>query len=437
MKLVRRLFSGLLLAGIVAAIAVGYWFWHGRGHAESHEPPRVLVPPPLKVTVAPATLRHVRRSVEVVGTLEGHEEVNIAAKVEGRVRHICKDIGDQVAPGDLLLEIDDTDYRLAEQEAQRGLELELARLGLRELLGDHEIDLKRLPAIARARNLEENANQVLERSRRLGLSRVIAAEDMEKAQTEAKVAQASREQAEIEARATLAAARYRQVQLQMARQRLADTRVIVPCPSASRLPPGITDPNAVRYVVSARKVAEGEMIRTGPNNTTLFRLVIDQPLKLVTPVPERHIAEIRTGQPVELRVEAYPGRTFKGQVARINPTVERISRTFTVEVAVPNEQRQLRAGSFAKAAILVHEADNALTVPEEAVVRFAGVTKVFAVREGKTRAIPVQTGERILVSKGTRRERWIEVIGDLPSGTLVVTSEQSQLADDTPVAIRE
>jgi multidrug efflux pump subunit AcrA (membrane-fusion protein) len=383
------------------------------------------------VTVATVTTRPIQRRVAVVGTLEGHEEVNLQAKVEGRVLHIHHDIGDIVAPGAVLAELDPTDHRLALNEAQLALKLELVRLGLEELCD--KLDVSRVPSVVRARSQEDNARNILARARRLGVGRVIGTEEMEKTKTEDRVARATREQAEMEAQATLASARLRQAQVETARQRLTDTRVLAPAPSPSRLPPGCS-PGALRYVVAARRVAEGEMVRPIAG-TVLFRLVIDDPLKLVAQVPERHVGEVRTGQAVDLNVEAYPGEPFTGTVARLNPTVERASRSFAVEVRVPNEARRLRAGSFAKASILTRSAPVA-TVPEEAIVRFAGVVKVFVVEKGRSRAVAVRTGEVISVGDTHNPRRWVEVSGPLSAGSTVVVSGQSQLADGTPVQVR-
>lgn len=409
----------------------------GCGHGTSGDnaglPRDAAAVQPVPVTTAAVTPRPVRRTVEAVGTLEGHEEVSIAPKVEGRIVRIYHDIGDEVAPGEPLADIEDVDYRLSVAEAQRGMELELARLGLTALPAPGKFDLTKVPGVARARNVEENARMVLDRARRLG--RVIATEELERAQTEARIAQAGRQQAEMEALATLAAARFKQAQLETARQKQTDARVLAPTLSAERLPPGLTQANQVRYVVAARKVSEGEMVRT-MQAPVLFRLVIAQSLKLVLTVPEAYIAEVRHGQSVALRVEAYPAETFAGVVRRINPTVDRTNRTFTVEVAVPNPARRLRAGSFAKASILSREADQARTVPEEAIVRFAGVVKVFVVEKERARAVEVRIGEAMEVAGPSGRQRWIEVEGDLPVGAAVVTSGQTGLANDTPVRVR-
>ncbi len=387
------------------------------------------------VTVAAVTARPVVRRVAVVGTLEGHEEVNLAPKVDGRVLRIHHDVGDVVAPGQALLELDDTDYRLAVSEAQRGLELELARLGLKDWPGNGQVDVRRVPALVRARNLEENARQVLDRARRLGAARVLATEEVEKLQTEYRVAHANREAAELEAHTTLAAARQKLAQLDTARQKLADARLCAPCPSPGRLPAGVSDPRSVRYVVALRKLAEGELVRSTPP-TVAFRLVIDNPLKLVATVPEGFVGEVRLGQPVELHVEAYPSETFHGTLTRLNPTIDRVNRTFTVEVTVPNADRRLRAGGFVKASIRTRANDRALTVPEEAVIRFAGVVKVFVVHDGSVRAVPVETGEAVTVQAAGREQRWVEVSGGLTAGARVVSSGHAQLADGSRVRVR-
>jgi multidrug efflux pump subunit AcrA (membrane-fusion protein) len=437
MKAALRKSKWLLLAGAAALIAVAVGFGPSllRGDSASEEKAAPVEPAirEVAVTCAPATPRPLERAIEVVGTLEGHEEVNLGAKVEGRVARLYHDVGDEVPAGHPLVDIDDTDYRLAVVEAQRGLELELARLGLTEFPANGTIDYKRVPSVMRAKNLEDNARQVFDRARRLGRS--ISTEEMEKAQTESSVALAAREHAELEARAILATAKLKQAQLETAKQKLIDTRVRAPLLSPGRLPAGVSDPRAIRYVVAARKVAEGEMIRAMPA-VTLFRLVIDNPLKLVATIPERFLAEVKLGQKVALAVESYPGETFHGTVARLNPTVDRGSRTFTVEVTVPNDARQLRPGSFVKARVLTRQADRALTVPEEAVVRFAGVVKVFVVEDGKARAVPVRTGEVVPVRSGEQARRWVEVVGSLRPGASVVTSGQSQLADETRVRVR-
>lgn len=422
----RIMVIGIITLGVLAIVGLVVVPHLRGGHDASHEEPHARPAADVPVTTARAAVRPVERRVGVVGTLEGFEELAISPKVEGRVKALYRDIGDVVRPGEPLLLLDDVDYRLAVAEAERGLELELARLGLTALC--EKLDLNRVVMVVRARDVEENARAVLERARRLGGGRGIGVEELERAQTEYRVAQSNHRQAELDALASLAAARQRKAVLDTALQKQTDTLLTAPAITPERLPPGCP-PASLRYVVASRTAAEGVMVRA--NGAAVFRLVVDHPLKLVVTVPERHSAEVAVGQPVTLNVEAYPGQAFAGKVTRVNPTIDRLNRSFTAEVLVDNAERRLRAGSFAKASVLVQRAARAVCVPEEAVVRFAGEVKVFTVEGGKAKAVPVTVGDPL-----PGAERWVEVTGALKPGDEVVTTGHTTLATGTPVRVR-
>jgi RND family efflux transporter MFP subunit len=166
--------------------------------------------------------------------------------------------------------------------------------------------------------------------------------------------------------------------------------------------------------------------------------VVEDPLKLQTAVPERFAAQVRVGQPVDLSVESLPGLKIVGQVVRVNPTVDTSSRTFQIEVAVPNADRSIKPGSFATASILVDGDAVAVTVPEEAIVRFAGVTKLFAVSDTSATAVPVETGTRLEVRDAAgKMHHWVEIVGAVEPGMRIVTTGHSQLANGSTIRIRE
>ena len=178
------------------------------------------------VTVEPVTLRPIRRTVTAVGSLWGWEEVPITPKVEGRVIRVHKFVGDVVKPGDLLLEIDPTDYQLAVNEAEKALELELAKLNLTAPPAD-DFDLAKLPSVVRAAAVEKQAKARATRLRS-GPRTSITDEEQERADGDVEIARANIRQAELEARTTLAAARHRQAALKSAQQRLADSKITAP-----------------------------------------------------------------------------------------------------------------------------------------------------------------------------------------------------------------
>lgn len=386
------------------------------------KPAAAPAPARIAVTVAPLAVRAVQRTVEVVGTLAGLDDVDIIPKVQGSVVTLYRDVGDVVRPGDLLLELDPIDYQLAVDEAKRAAQAELAKLGLTEM-PQGDIDIDRLPTVVRARNQEDNILRKLKRTEQLRQNNMLTQEDFEQVSTDYRVAQATRQVAEMDARSTLATARHKMALLATAEQRLRDTRVVAPLPTKATA----TDPSQVRYVVAERRVSEGAMVRPVAG-TTVFRLVIDEAMKFQAPVPERYVGDVKLDQAVQIRVDAYPEKVFEGRVSRVSPVVDRLSRTFQVEVLVPNRERQLKTGGFAKAAILTRIDPKARTVPIEALVTSVGVTKLFLAQGDRAKAIEVTPG---LFGAG-----WAEVGGPLPAEAQVITSGHEQLVDGSLIRIR-
>ena len=194
--------------------------------------PTSSAPKPLPtavVTVAPVTARTVARSVAAVGTLSGFEEATLAPKVDGRVLAVHADAGDWVLPGQPLLDLDPTDFRLDVDRARRALALELSKADLTAMPPESTpFDPERVPSVRRATLLLENAKRDSDRVEKMG-----STSDRERATalTDFKVAEATRRQAVSEVRAVIAAARLRQVELEQAEQRLADATLSAPVPA--------------------------------------------------------------------------------------------------------------------------------------------------------------------------------------------------------------
>ncbi len=388
-------------------------------------------PDPIAVTVAEAVSRPVERRVRTVGTLHGFEEIDIGPLVDGHVRKVLHDVGDIVRPGDTLLEIDDTDLRLAVSEMGRALELELSRLGLTSI-PERTFDVTKLPAVLRAQVVEQNAADTFARYKTLAERNAMSQDEFSKAELSLSVARLDTKQRIMEAEQHLAAVRHRQAVLETTQKRLKDTHVVVPplhvTPRESQSP---------AYTVSGRMVSPGEIVRAAPP-TPLFKLVVEDPLKLQSAVPERFAAQIQVGQSVDLEIEALPGHTIHGEVVRVNPTVDSASRTFQIEIAVPNPDRRIKPGSFATASILVDGDAVAVTVPEEAVVRFAGVTKLFAITDSAAQSTPIELGTRLEVRDvAGKTHRWVEIQGAIKPGMKIVTSGHAQLVDGSAVRIRD
>lgn len=179
--------------------------------------------------------------------------------------------------------------------------------------------------------------------------------------------------------------------------------------------------------VVRRLVSVGEYVRPG---TPLFDLVDDDPLKLRGDVPERFADEIADGQPVQIKVDAYPDETFDGALVRISPAANPENRSITVEAQVPNPERRLKAGFYASANIVTRADAEALVVPETAVITFAGVTKLFVVRDGIAYERQVRVGTRDDMGL-------VEVLEGLHPDEIVATSGLAKLENGRAVTIRK
>lgn len=377
-------------------------------------------PRPAPVTVEPVRFRPVQQAIEAVGTLHGYEVVTIAAEVDGQVLRVHHDMADRVRPGEPLLTLDPTNAELALRRAQKMLETELSKLGLKA--PDPDYDVEKVPAVQQARARMENAALQLQRAQTLAQQRVVSEEQLDAAKAEYATTTAAYNHQVLLARGTLVAIQDLQLAVSMAQEKLDDTVVRVPVPSQT-IPGAETE---LAYAVTSRLVAEGSYVRAG---TEVFKLVIDRPLKLVVPVPERHAESVKPGQSVSITTTA-SSRSIRGTVTRINPMIDPATRTFDVEVLVPNAQGELKAGAFAKASILTEEKPRAATVPLESLVSFAGTTKVFVVENGRAKAVAITPGHQ--------STDWIEVASPrLPENAVVVTSGQSAIVDGAPVTVRK
>ena len=177
------------------------------------------------------------------------------------------------------------------------------------------------------------------------------AQDLDDAENDFRTAAASYESAVQAARTVIANAFAAKVAFTQAEQMLKDMVISAPVPKL--LPPSLTRTSALAYGVTKRHVSEGQMIREGD---AVVELVIEDPIRLWSNVPEQYSEDVRVGQRVRLSTRAHPGVSIDGKVARINPSVDSSNRTFQVETIVPNERGLLRPGGFAKASIITDAA---------------------------------------------------------------------------------
>jgi len=166
-------------------------------------------------------MRPIERTVNAVGTLHGFEEVAISSKLEGRVLKIHQDLSSIVQPGDVLLELDATDARLALAHSQRALQAELSKWGF-STVPDENYDRNSLPMVVSAKLRYDLAESRLERMLPLESTRSISQDDLEQARSEARIAESEWKNQLLLANSAAAVARLRAAEVEIAEQKLND-----------------------------------------------------------------------------------------------------------------------------------------------------------------------------------------------------------------------
>lgn len=178
--------------------------------------------------------------------------------------------------------------------------------------------------------------------------------------------------------------------------------------------------------IGLRSVSVGEYVNAGQDLVTLVRL---DPIEVDFSVPETRLANLRTGQPVRIEVDALPGETFGGEVVAIDPVVDPNSRSVKLRAQVANPDHRLRPGQFARVQLQSGGDQRALLVPEQALMQSGEERYVYTVVDGKAK--------RTVVTTGTRVPGKVEVTAGLSPGDVVITAGQAKpmMSDGMPVMV--
>ncbi len=295
-------------------------------------------------TVAPK-LKTSDRALALPGSVQALEETVVYPRVNGYVRAWKADIGDAVAEGALLAEIDtpEVDQQLAQARAQ---------------LAQTEASLVQAHA-----NLAY-ARTTLARSRELTTAGLASQQELDKSQAEALVAEANVTVAEANVRAQKAnVARFVQTQ--------GFSRIVAPFAGT----------------LNARNVERGSLVSP---TTPLFTISQTETVRVFVQVPQSLAPSVAVGQAARVTVREFPGRVFEGTIARSSGSLDPQSRTMNTEVRVPNPKRELLAGMYGQVALTLPSPHPAWELPATAVMTDAKGVRVAVVGpDDKLRLVPV------------------------------------------------
>lgn len=177
-------------------------------------------------------------------------------------------------------------------------------------------------------------------------------------------------------------------------------------------------------IAGIRKVSPGAYVEAGDAIVNLEKI---DTLKIDFKLPERFLALVRTGQTVEITVDALPGQTFTGTIYAIDPHLDVNGRALNIRARLENPDLVLRPGLFARIRVKGQMKRNALVVPEAAIVPRGEDKIVFLVRNGQAVEVKVELGNR--------NNGMVEILDGLSEEAMVVTAGQQKLKNGSPVEI--
>ena len=374
-----------------------------------HETNAASEQPAVPVQVRTPAVVERPESVSASGSVEGSETAEVAFLVGGRVSKVLVEEGQHVTKGQLLAEIEPTDYQNAfntaaaqklaaqavEQRADAGLrkqELEQARIDFERA----EDEYNRMKFLVERKSLPPNDFKKYEAAYNNARERYDQAQEGTRKEDRA---------------AATAQAHAADAQATEENKRLSDTRLLAP----------------ISGNIAMRRVDPGQTVAAG---IPVFTLVELNPVKVRVGVPEAEIGKVHQGATAEVSAPSLGGRCFKGKVAIIGVAAEPASRTYTVKILVPNPGPVLLAGMVAEARIFGPAKVHALTIPAEAVVPDPqGAPIVYAYSPDRKRVY----GRRVEVGPPVDKE--VEIRSGLRGDELVVVVGQQKLREGSLVEI--
>ncbi len=388
----RKVKFRLYLAALVAAIAV-MTILAGCGEKKIAEDPRNAP----HVAVVKVARQNLTSTLEIASELQPFQEIDVYAKVAGYIQQLNVDWGTHVKQGQVLavLEIPELQQQVQQDEAA-------VRRSQQDLARSRE-------DLARSQSAYSVAHVTYQR-----LTDVQKTRPELMAQQEVDVAQGK----DAEAGASVSAAKDAQA---AAEEGIASAKALLEKDKAMFAYARIVAP--FDGVVTRIDAYKGALLPAGTStnsgNSALCHLSQVNLLRLVIPVPERAVPDIRAGENVTVEVSALK-KTFSAQIVRTADQIDAQTRTMHTELNVPNANYELVPGMYASVKIPLHTVTNALTLPIQAVVSGAS---------GEGSVLVVDSSQRLekrSVKLGLESATDYEILSGLREGELVVFGEQQQ-----------
>jgi len=407
----------VLLVSLAAALGVSLSSCKRSNGQPSNSAAANSAPAILEVSTVAAVVRQLPRFFEATGTLAADVQTDVQPQTAGKVVAVGVDMGSAVSKGQMLVRLEEADYKLRVDQAVA--QLDSAKAGVRqaeEKLGlqpGQKFDPERVADVSVARANFNLAESNFQRAQKLIESGDISRAEFDQRKSQRDALKQAYESAIAQARQNYAAVMVArtnitnaQTQVDLARRTLSYTVVTAP----------------IGGYVLERPVDVGTYVST---TTKVATIVKTNPLWIRIDIPEQAVQQIKTGQSVSLSTTSWPDRKFSGRVARISPNVSASSRTLTVEAEIDNRGGALKPGQFATVRILLPQSEAAVLVPQRALRTISGAIYVFVIKNGHA--------EQRLVQSGQAEGDLVEIKSGVAADEVVATSNVEQLSDGAVV----
>ena len=369
MKSSSRLAIGLLALAVLAGGGFGTWRLFGGGS----DTPRFKF---AKLEMGPLTA-----VVSATGTLNPVVSVQVGSQVSGQVKELFADFNSAVKAGQLIARIDPETFQLKVRQSESDLESARAAVAVQ------------MAEVARATATLMDAQRDLERKKMLVERNFISSADRDKAQATHDAAKAALDVAKAQVNNSSAIVRQRESQLAQARVDLERTAIRSP----------------VDGVVVKRSVDMGQTVAASLQAPELFIIARNlTDMQVETSIDEADVGRIAVGQRASFTVDAFPGRSFAGEVTQIRKAATVVSNvvTYTVIISAANPELSLLPGMTANARIITAQKDKALKVPNAA-LRFRPAGAAEERKAAATAATPAAGSQAPAGGLAGLRERLV------------------------------
>jgi RND family efflux transporter MFP subunit len=371
----------------------------------------------------------IQRKLYYSGTLMPRNTVTIISKVAGKIEKLFVKKGDLVTKDQILVKIEDNAVNLQKEQAYSYLKIaeaqyKKAKKGLRE----EEIENAR----ALVDQAEEDlalAEENFKRMKNLYESGTISKAEYDEAERMLRAARTSQENAERTLKLMEEGASEEEIEIARANAEAARAQF-----ELAKLQVDFTElETPVFGVVADILEDEGNLVGT---STPILAIVQIHPIVARIPIPEMYYGEF-TRDREKIRILIFPlaypdSEGFEGQITMIDPVIDPMSRTFTLEIEISNPVRKLRPGMYVNVEIILEEHDNVLLVPESSVVMRDGKKVIFAL-ESQSPNTAVQKE----ISTGITTTESVEVTSGLMEETKIIIEGNLFLEHDQPVRVTE